>query len=239
MSLKRVLLLGALSVLLLPAAANADTVRFGWSGGAFDFTGSSGAGLALTNDTSWGGTAAGTAAATLTFIQRTNPLPITTLSSVLGLGSVLITTGQFTGFSGSVYQFGSGGNVTFTSSALLASMTGGAIAANTVIFSGAFTGVTTFTPVGCPSSITNANCFRLFGNIVGNLSSSFSNYFGIGGPQGAGFILQSDVQLLNNLALATMLSGDAQITVPEPGTLALFGTGLIGLAGLLRKKLAA
>jgi PEP-CTERM motif len=33
-------------------------------------------------------------------------------------------------------------------------------------------------------------------------------------------------------------SGDTSIVVPEPGTLSLFGTGLIGLAGIIRRKLS-
>jgi hypothetical protein len=32
-------------------------------------------------------------------------------------------------------------------------------------------------------------------------------------------------------------SGDTNLSVPEPGTLSLFGTGLIGLAGAVRRKL--
>jgi hypothetical protein len=81
----------------------------------------------------------------------------------------------------------------------------------------------------------------LYGTISGTLNSNLVAWLGLGTTTGGnGWIAQIDLQFNNNPGLILSIHrGDAQLVVPEPGTLALFGTGLIGLAGLLRRKLAA
>ncbi|MBZ5612532.1 MAG: PEP-CTERM sorting domain-containing protein [Acidobacteriia bacterium] len=39
------------------------------------------------------------------------------------------------------------------------------------------------------------------------------------------------------LGVGHISTGDTQFPVPEPGTLGLLGTGLVGLAGMFRRKL--
>jgi hypothetical protein len=62
-----------------------------------------------------------------------------------------------------------------------------------------------------------------FDPLAGNFNISFN---AAGVPPGA-------------FASTQVLSGDVVNTVPEPGTLALLGTGLLSIAGLVRRKLTS
>jgi hypothetical protein len=157
-----------------------------------------------------------------------------TLIAVNGLGGGLITgnnLGTLT-FSTGVITSGSlqmGG--TFTAGGTF-SITGngtGGIPTGT-IFDGSFTGPVTWT------LITLANGTHNY-TLTGSLSGTWYNGSTISG---------ATVQLTINTGKGffngstTISSGDTNFTtaaVPEPGTLGLLGAGLVGVAGIVRRKL--
>lgn len=140
------------------------------------------------------------------------------------LGSVSFTTGLLT--SGSLAMggtFAGGGTFLITGNGMNGAPTG-------VIFTGTFVGPVTWALM--TNSVNGTHTYTLSGTLSGTTASGFKT-------------TGSTVQLTVNTGVGYfdgevgLSSGDTNVVVPEPGSLGLLGTGLIGLAGVVRRKLKA
>ncbi len=234
MSGRRFLMVAVLGALLLPASAMADSLQFGFAGGLAVVTTGTGTGI-ISNDPSTPPTQTTPSASTLTTIGTTN------LGTVFSgtLGNVIFTTGTATG---SVTQnisglglritqvtYGPGGSIAVTSGPGLAPIP------NATLFTGFFSGPTVFAPI---NPITAANPYSMW-TLSGLVTTTTLNptllaLLGLPTLPGGTFsAIQLDVSF--RFSGAGIQSGIITL-VPEPGTLALAGTGLIALAGLVRLR---
>ena len=139
------------------------------------------------------------------------------------LGSVTFSTGALS--SGSLQMggtFAAGGTFTVTGNG-----TNGI--PNGTLFSGTFSGPVTWQLVTLANGTHN---YILTGVLTGTTMSGFSTN---------GVTVQLTINTGKSFfnGSTTISSGDTNIVVPEPGTLSLLGTGLITLAGAVRRKLKA
>ena len=208
---KKIMLL-ALLALALPLAAFAsssiDTTNVGGT-----LTGSA-SGLSLSNST---------------LTQVSGLFGNSGLIQGTDLGTVSFTTGGLT--SGSL----TGGNATFAAGGTF-TITGNGVngVPNGVIFSGSF--VNSLNPSEAVTVIENCAGGSCSYTITGALSGTLYTGFKTVAATSQITVFTHKGPLVNGGSV-TISSGDTTIVVPEPGTLSLFGTGLIGLAGLVRRKL--
>lgn len=205
--MKRILWV-ALLALALPMAAFANS--------SVDFTNSGGT---LSAVSVGGGTGLSLSSSSLIAVNGLNGMGMVTGS----LGTLTFATGALTvgNLMGPNATLAAGGSFVITGN-------GTSGIPNGTIFSGSFSGPVTWTMITLANGTHN---YTLTGSIEGTWYTGAT-------------VNGATVQLTINTGKGffngstKISSGDTNInmTVPEPGTLGLLGTGLVGLAGVLRKK---
>jgi hypothetical protein len=208
--MRRVVIL-ALLALALPLVASAGTIDIVNKNGGIGVT--------------YSGGSVGTITSNQSQLQKFNN---TYAAPHQSLGSVFFKTGVcLTGCATADFVAGTGTTFSDVGSSFVITCKQAACGGNHPLFSGAFVGPITWT---LDSTSTKSNLvYDLTGTIAG-----MSNGHYVTGTTTQ--VIYSVAGQLTN-GIGHIRFGDTKLVVPEPGTLGLLGTGLVGIAGMFRRKI--
>lgn len=213
--------------------AQAESLTFGFAGGVANTVALGN--KVITNDPVIAGTVHGVAqaeASTLNLIESSNGVVYNG-----ALGTFTFFTGSFIGYSPGdphTMVLNPGGAITIVANAAFEALTG--IAAGTVLFSGQFVGNTFWTQLNCFDGCTGPIHYLLSGAVSGTVHPALLALLGLNGDFtnltfNLSMIFTSSVE-----TKAAIEDGTILLATPEPGTLTLFGAGLLGLGGVIQRK---